>query len=203
MAEDHALPCQMHGTGQWRPPDAPIGFPLAHLNQPGHSLQRPAEFMAQDGWRPFDAPVGCPCTPELLCGAPDLKHFFSETCAIPRHGERTYSIHGGAGRGAALEQVSRLPSWWRWFPHHPLLFFLRRQQIWIACPVLLVPSPPTPLSFEPAASLASQLETKVRAAVPVCCQLGALACILLWGHLIYSIRNCAGMDTGPQIMAAC
>eukprot|EP00891_Asterochloris_glomerata_P005118 jgi/Astpho2/5118/fgenesh1_pg.00073_%23_16_t len=75
-----------------------------NLNAPrclpcGH---KPEEFMAQDGWRPFDAPVGCPCTPELLCGAPDLKHFFSETCAIPRHGDRTYSIHGGAGGDALI-----------------------------------------------------------------------------------------------------
>ena len=84
--------------------------------------------MAQDSWRPFDAPVGCPCTPELLCGAPDLKHFFPETCAIPRHGERTYSIHGGAGRQAAFKQAPRLPALWRrcraqplsLAPQHPL-----------------------------------------------------------------------------------
>lgn len=48
--------------------------------------------------RPFDAPVGCPCTAEQLCNAPDLADYFDDACNIPRHGSRTYSIHGGAGK---------------------------------------------------------------------------------------------------------
>ena len=48
--------------------------------------------------RPFNAPMGCPCTAEQLCTAPDLAQFFDEECNIPRHGSRTYSMHGGAGK---------------------------------------------------------------------------------------------------------
>lgn len=48
--------------------------------------------------RPFDAPIGCPCTAEQLCNAPDLADYFDDDCSIPRHGVRTYSIHGGAGK---------------------------------------------------------------------------------------------------------
>lgn len=47
--------------------------------------------------RPFNAPIGCPCTAEQLCNAPDLADYFDDDCSIPRHGVRTYSIHGGAG----------------------------------------------------------------------------------------------------------
>lgn len=48
--------------------------------------------------RPFNAPIGCPCTAEQLCNAPDLADYFDDDCNIPRHGVRTYSIHGGAGK---------------------------------------------------------------------------------------------------------
>ena len=51
--------------------------------------------------RPFDAPRGCPCTAESLCKVPDLAPFFNANCDLPRHGSRTYSMHGGAGWFAA------------------------------------------------------------------------------------------------------
>lgn len=47
--------------------------------------------------RPFNAPLGCPCTAQQLCNSPDLAQFFNPDCDIPRHGSRTYSMHGGAG----------------------------------------------------------------------------------------------------------
>ncbi len=48
--------------------------------------------------RPFNAPAACPCTAEALCTAPDLAPFFDAQCNVPRHGSRTYSMHGGAGK---------------------------------------------------------------------------------------------------------
>lgn len=48
--------------------------------------------------RPFNAPAACPCTAEALCTAPDLAPFFDQQCNVPRHGSRTYSMHGGAGK---------------------------------------------------------------------------------------------------------
>ena len=45
----------------------------------------------------FNAPRGCPCTAQLLCQA-DERHLFDADCHIPLHGERTYSMHGGAGK---------------------------------------------------------------------------------------------------------
>ena len=44
----------------------------------------------------FTAPRGCPCTAQLICKA-DERQLFDADCHIPLHGERTYSMHGGAG----------------------------------------------------------------------------------------------------------
>ena len=53
--------------------------------------------------RPFIAPAACPCTAEALCTAPDLAPFFDAQCNVPRHGSRTYSMHGGAGKLPLLQ----------------------------------------------------------------------------------------------------
>ncbi len=49
----------------------------------------------------FNAPRGCPCTAQLLCQA-DERRLFEADCHIPLHGERTYSMHGGAGEMFSL-----------------------------------------------------------------------------------------------------
>ncbi|KAL3145530.1 hypothetical protein ABBQ32_003355 [Trebouxia sp. C0010 RCD-2024] len=62
--------------------------------------------------RPFDAPQGCPCTAESLCKAPELAHFFSAKCDVPRHGSRTYSMHGGAGTIISIGMLQTISLEW-------------------------------------------------------------------------------------------
>lgn len=46
---------------------------------------------------PYRANKGCPCTPQLICTLPEFADVFHGGCDIPRHPQRTYSMHGGSG----------------------------------------------------------------------------------------------------------
>lgn len=63
------------------------------------------ESMLAESWMDelpaFTAPRGCPCTAQLLCQA-DERGLFDAECHIPLHGDRTYSMHGGAGTPLVL-----------------------------------------------------------------------------------------------------
>lgn len=46
---------------------------------------------------PYRANKGCPCTPQLICTLPEFADVFHGGCEVPRHPQRTYSMHGGSG----------------------------------------------------------------------------------------------------------
>lgn len=46
---------------------------------------------------PYKANKGCPCTPQQICTLPEFADVFHGGCEIPRHPQRTYSMHGGSG----------------------------------------------------------------------------------------------------------
>ncbi|DBA89858.1 TPA: hypothetical protein ACH3X2_004716 [Trebouxia sp. C0005] len=74
-----------------------------------HSIKGFEDILSQ---RPFNAPAACPCTAEALCTAPDLAPFFDQQCNVPRHGSRTYSMHGGAGTIISIGLLRKISFEW-------------------------------------------------------------------------------------------
>lgn len=61
-----------------------------------------------DGYQPFVGLPACPCTAEHICRH-DGRGFFDESCNMPVHPHRAYSIHGGAGAIFSIGLMQRLP----------------------------------------------------------------------------------------------
>ncbi|DBA79457.1 TPA: hypothetical protein ACH3X2_007729 [Trebouxia sp. C0005] len=61
-----------------------------------------------DGYQPFVGLPACPCTAEHICRH-DGRGFFDESCNMPVHPHRAYSIHGGAGAIFSIGLMQKLP----------------------------------------------------------------------------------------------
>lgn len=59
-----------------------------------HILSHPGVDVSK---APYKANKGCPCTPQQICTLPEFADVFHGACDIPRHPQRTYSMHGGSG----------------------------------------------------------------------------------------------------------
>ncbi|KAK9867583.1 hypothetical protein WJX84_007677 [Apatococcus fuscideae] len=96
---DHLWWSSVKGTvGSHPNPEAPRCLPCNYTSPEPWMDELPA----------FNAPRGCPCTAQLLCQA-DERHLFESDCHIPLHGERTYSMHGGAGALMSIGLMRQLP----------------------------------------------------------------------------------------------
>lgn len=66
------------------------------------------QSLRADGYQPFVGLPACPCTAEHICRH-DGRGFFDESCSMPVHPHRAYSIHGGAGAIFSIGLMQRLP----------------------------------------------------------------------------------------------